>query len=286
MSLIVKYIPLPVLSLFVDENTKRSENIKLYYYKHPKNNPNYLNGKLNFGDYLSDFIVEGVTKKKVVYTQLEKADLVAIGSIMSFLDNTWHKVKVWGTGHMYDKDLPVTNINVEILALRGHLSLAKYPNIRNIPLGDPALLTSRYIKPSKYKLNKVGVIPHYIDKEDPRIHALKNDPRFMVINVFDSPIRVAKDISSCKFVISSSLHGVIVAHSYLVPAAWVELSNKVLGDGFKFRDYYSVFDVPPNKVTIEDIINSPFDETHYFSPEKVDLLFICSELEKALIQSF
>jgi hypothetical protein len=282
--LATKYIPKFVLALFVRETVKRQEKIKLYYFKHPKNNPNHLNGKLNFGDYLSHFIVEGVTKKNVVHAQMEEIDLIAIGSIMNFLDSTSHKVKVWGTGHMYDKDLPVTNKNIEILALRGHFSLAKYPDLKDIPLGDPALLTSRYIKPSKDKLNKVGIIPHYVDKEDPRMHVLKNDPRFMIIDVFDSPIKVAKDISSCKYVISSSLHGVIVAHSYLVPAAWVELSNKVLGDGFKFKDYYSVFDVQPNKVTIEDIINSPFDENHYFSPEKADLLFICRELEKALIQ--
>jgi hypothetical protein len=42
--------------------------------------------------------------------------------------------------------------------------------------------------------------------------------------------------------VSSSLHGIIIAHSYGIPAAWIAISE-IHGSGvsadFKFLDYYS-----------------------------------------------
>ena len=48
-------------------------------------------------------------------------------------------------------------------------------------------------------------------------------------------------LASCECIISSSLHGLIIADSYCVPNKRVILTNRVSGDGFKFHDYYSSF---------------------------------------------
>jgi hypothetical protein len=37
--------------------------------------------------------------------------------------------------------------------------------------------------------------------------------------------------------VSSSLHGIIVAHAFGIPAAWLRWSDKLSGDGVKFRDH-------------------------------------------------
>lgn len=71
-----------------------------------------------------------------------------------------------------------------------------------------------------------------------------------VIRIDQSPYEVSKQICECKCVLSSSLHGLIFADSYNVPNHQLIFLNKknnytsnVLGNNFKFKDYYSSFDL-------------------------------------------
>lgn len=52
-----------------------------------------------------------------------------------------------------------------------------------------------------------------------------------------SPLQLFDFISSCRIVLASSLHAIIFAHSFGVPAIFF---SDV--DGYKFKDYYSVYD--------------------------------------------
>jgi len=103
--------------------------------------------------------------------------------------------------------------------------------------GDPAILIPNFLSPCSDQMYDYGVVPHYTDFENVR-ESLKNSSRINVIDVSKSIENVVEEITKCRSIVSSSLHGIILSHSYNIPAKWVKFGNKVFGDGVKFRDYF------------------------------------------------
>src|SRR5690606_4812022 len=86
---------------------------------------------------------------------------------------------------------------------------------------------------------KIGVIPHYVDKQHPAISSISELEGVREINVF-LPFRdFVNELKTCDFTVSTSLHGIIISHAYGIPSVWIKLSDKILGDNFKFHDYYA-----------------------------------------------
>ena len=124
--------------------------------------------------------------------------------------------------------------------------------------GDPALHLPLYYSPpsppptpTKTKPYKLGILPHYVDYGQVKTR-LKTTPghkkqHLLLIDVLiDVSVdmskgvqRVIDQIVSCETILSSSLHGIIVAHAYGIPAGWIRFSSKLSGDGIKFLDYYA-----------------------------------------------
>lgn len=100
--------------------------------------------------------------------------------------------------------------------------------------GDPALLLPLFCQASE-KTHKVGLVPHYQDYASLRRYG-DSMPVIDVVN--KDALATARQISACEKIISTSLHGIIAAHAYGIPAAYVSVS-KLHGDGVKFDDYYA-----------------------------------------------
>jgi len=57
------------------------------------------------------------------------------------------------------------------------------------------------------------------------------------VNVHRGAAATVREIASCATVITTSLHGLVTADSYGIPAVWTTLDPPLGGGDFKFRDY-------------------------------------------------
>jgi pyruvyltransferase len=112
------------------------------------------------------------------------------------------------------------------------------------------------------KTIELGIIPHFVDKENDAILRLEKEG-VKIIDIFAGETEFLDQVNRCEHVVSSSLHGLIVADAYGIPSKWIKISDKVFGDDFKYSDYYKsleVFGEKPfiveNSVTASDLINS------------------------------
>ena len=132
-----------------------------------------------------------------------------------------------------------------IHALRGektrkHLCKILKRDIKCV-LADPGLLSSKIVETCDKKYS-IGIVPHYVDKDEKIFkEMLDYYPNSKFIDVQNKPEDVIKEISQCEYIISTSLHGLIIADSYGIPNCWCEISDKILGNRFKFHDYFSSF---------------------------------------------
>jgi hypothetical protein len=103
-------------------------------------------------------------------------------------------------------------------------------------------LISRYIPAATEQTRKVGIVPHYVDRD---IVLADSELSLHYIDIMSGVENVIREITSCEYIISSALHGVICAEAYGIPALYVEFSDSVAGHGFKFEDYYLGTSRPP-----------------------------------------
>ncbi|MBD1422505.1 polysaccharide pyruvyl transferase family protein [Sphingobacterium chuzhouense] len=180
-----------------------------------------------------------------------------IGSILSWLPKG---SLVWGTGFMNKNE---SFKGGKVYAVRGKLTEQKLEEQGISPTriyGDPALLLPLWLNEQKIKTIKLGLIPHW--KE---VDFFKNTygERYHVIDFRTKDVvGVTREITSCEYILSSSLHGIIVAHAYGIPALWIK-HGYIDTDGFKFYDYFSSVDIPIYN-GFKDIDDILADDAHWY----------------------
>lgn len=205
----------------------------------------------NFGDFYSKVLVEKLSGRKTLrYNSPKDAEIVCGGSIIQQLPYDYDGY-IYGCGYIadwYESSFQMAKIS----ALRGKLTARRLGV--DVPLGDPLLLVEKPDIEPKYEL---GILPHYVDAGDPDLYRLaRSNDGILVIDICAPD--VIERIASCKNIISSSLHGVVIADALDIPNQWTLFSEgKIAGSTFKYRDYYSVFG-------IQDPIPYRYDKSHGF----------------------
>lgn len=230
--------------------------IKLIYWNKP-----------NFGDILSPYIINQLSQQEVLHKnfyrgswgaiksfikcivtlQLKRTvhinypfdkNILGIGSIISLGNKN---SIVWGSGFMNENEIFRGG---QIFAVRGKLTNNKLINqgYRGCNVfGDPALLVPLLISPNNKQLYEIGIIPHIKETE---YFKAQYSHLYKIIDLRSFDVKkIIQEITSCKYILSTSLHGIIVSHAYNIPALWIK-HGYIDTDGFKFKDYFSSVNIP------------------------------------------
>jgi len=205
----------------------------------------YWNIKKNFGDQLTPLLIKRFCHLDSEWSKPEDAELVLAGSILEHLTSDYKGV-IAGCGFLHKESFGKFE-NARILALRGPFTRSRIgKRLDNIVLADPGLLADELVG-DQDKIYDLGLVPHWTDK------TLEENPIFKkynpkIIRVTDDPLEVIKQIGQCKKIVSSSLHGIILADAFGIPRR-IEIAPLALekpkqeGGEFKWIDYSKSIDM-------------------------------------------
>lgn len=244
----------------------------------------------NLGDTLSFLVVDWMLQTKGLNKESNRKSkngvkYVHLNSIGSNVFSSYQNATIWGSGAGAKNELN-SRLNrllnrhpyrkLDIRAVRGPLTrekLLQYGHKCPAIYGDPAILMPFIYSPEpveeKYK-KEILIIPQFLYEKE--IREKYPDYAMESMNT-DNYMQVIDQITSSKLVITSSLHAIILAEVYGVPAIFF----KSLPKTFKFQDYYAStgrYDVKFANNLEEAFASTP--------PEIPDF----TQLQKGLIESF
>ncbi|MDR3412287.1 MAG: polysaccharide pyruvyl transferase family protein [Formivibrio sp.] len=166
--------------------------------------------------------------------------LVAVGSVLHMAREG---ATIWGTGvHGSVQDIGHRYRMLDVRATRGPVT-RQFLQKRGIPApeiyGDPGLLVPM-LTGDRFQVTgefEVGFVPNFHDLK--HLNTKKFQQRFPDITIIN-PLRawnlVIPDILKCKYILASSLHGIIIAEAFGIPARYLRLTeHEAL---LKYEDYF------------------------------------------------
>nr|WP_180092055.1 polysaccharide pyruvyl transferase family protein [Acinetobacter sp. YH16040] len=235
----------------------------------------------NVGDELARKIV----KEVVLFNDINEVDfssryknkkLMSIGSVMHFAKTN---DLVWGTGVNGKVNTDLHQFKqLDVRAVRGPRTRSflmerciEVPEI----YGDPALLSSIFFPKSAFTNIETRkpflVIPHMSEIDTYKKKFLEDE----ICSPLQHPYQFLQKILCADKIYSSSLHGIILAEAYGIPAVRINSDNGE--DEFKYMDYYE---------GTNRCIPREFGEFCGFKTETYDQIVDLEKIQKDLISSF
>ncbi|MGR5237549.1 polysaccharide pyruvyl transferase family protein [Vibrio alfacsensis] len=160
--------------------------------------------------------------------------LVGIGTVLNDRLPKDRKIHVMGSGAGYGDIGNCADWNIHFV--RGHLTAQSLGLAYHHAISDPAILISQLRPQSEYKKHKISFMPHVnIDSE--KYSELIAQIGWHYISPSDDEASVLADIAASERLITSAMHGAILADSYRTPWLPISTSPEILS--FKWQDWAS-----------------------------------------------
>jgi hypothetical protein len=114
-------------------------------------------------------------------------------------------------------------------------------------VSDPGLLLPHVFEVPRVEPDiDIGFLPHGVDKQD----IAEMFPDEFIITNYEGFDMLMNGILRCRQIVSSSLHGMIFAHSLGKPVTLINVADRLTGGDFKFVDYLcsiGLYDLQPRQ---------------------------------------
>lgn len=234
-------------------------------------------GLNNFGDCLSPDILRYYGLTPVYVPDDKMSDVLLAGTILQWVDETFEGCII-GTGGLVRHSFK----NANVLAVRGkltHKHFLNFRNVGNVRYGDPGLLMSLVYPEEVEKKYDLGIIPHFVDWDTDCMNRwrakFRKNPNVIFISPIGKPKDVIKKIKSCRNIVSSSLHGLIIADAFQIPnMRFVNRQTMCEGHDYKYDDYYSSLDIDSAFIEVdgEEDYNTLLNSTTLKPISKIECL--------------
>jgi hypothetical protein len=231
----------------------------------------------NFGDALNPLIFEQVLGVPVRYAKKRYAELCGIGSVLDnlmasssvvnrMIQAYLSPIHVFTSGFTFPSQKanarPIRKMVIH--AVRGKQTRQQLVDLgilaadQPVAYGDAGLFAPLLLERDVPKKYFCGIIPHISERDCAEIEALsKAIHNSVVIDFEQKPMEVLKQMASCEVIISSAMHGLVVADALGLPNIWMKVSNRIIGGRYKFDDYYSAYaDYKKEPVAVYDVVCS------------------------------
>lgn len=217
----------------------------------------------NFGDELSPAVLQYATGRRVAWAPAQKAEVIAVGSIIEYYARrSSSQAVVWGSGL---RDAPSKALVTQIKASVGHFSAVRGPKTaealglkNSTSLGDPGVLVPLL---GNFGGSKSGVLylPHFRTWTTSQGRSQIQqaiDLGMRVVPPSTRPIDMINAISRSDLVLSSSLHGVVVAHALGVAVQSLGIPSGGMAEpDFKYEDYFSSINLEYQRINVDTCFN-------------------------------
>lgn len=235
------------INCFIDVPAKEHQ-VNIYEYRPDKYGYDMFQGKpYNLGDTLGGVIIGFILQRKHLDKDKwipKKKHLFTIGSNVfgSDIKGNYQNATIWGSGILKEPSRAeaffqrLSKRKLDVRAVRGPLTrevLLRFGHHCPKIYGDPAILMPEFYQPQIEKKRKYSVVLQFYHER--KFRETHPDEYMISMNTDDYKF-VIDEIVSSEIVYTSSLHGIILAEAYGIPAIFFRGLGKDID--FKYYDYY------------------------------------------------